>query len=1022
MKSTGFVKLTCFILFITLGLILIIPPLPVAAEGVRPPMSEQAATLKVETISAGGQHTCTLRSNGTVICWGDNSSGQINPPAGTFTQISAGYLHTCGVRTDGTVACWGLGKSIGSNLDYGQSIPPDGTFTQVSAGSYHTCGLRSDGTVACWGGDWFGQSTPPAGTFLQVNAGDDYSCGLRSDGTIACWGGYSFRDPPPTPPTGIFIQVLAGCGLRINRTVDCWYGGVASKGPFTQISNGCGLKNDGTIDCWYGPAAPAGTFTQVSVGYYHACGLRSNGTVVCWGDNFSGQIKSATGRFGRQQVIAGGGHSCGLKSDGTIVCWGKNDSGQANPPSGTFSQISAGNAHTCGLKSDGMIICWGADGFGQSQPPAGTFIQISAGDGHHSCGIKSNGTLACWGKNDYGQATPPAGSFILVSAGGFHTCGLKSNGTLACWGRNTSGQASPPAGTFSQVSAGGSFTCGLKSDGSITCWGSNTLGQSAPPTGTFSQISAGGGHACGLRSDGTLACWGSNSDGQSAPPSGTFIQVSAGDAHTCAVRNDGVLDCWGSNRDARSLTHPQIMEGLAVTVAMHKNSNPLPFSLILHASGADSSTFKWSITRPASHGTAIANGTGESKLVSYTPKLDYTGSDSFTVQVVDDNNLASEIMVTVNILPVDVVVNIAGAPRGAYVFPPSGVIQPFYAYTQNGPVKISSPDHVPFMASLWPDNDVFETIGYTAAQLTTEYWFPWYDNVSMNTWIVVDNTTPSRASVEIRIGASNYTYSIPANGHITLRYPDKVDGPVWVHSTNGVRILASERSVSDSFNELLGYPGNQLTNEYWLPWYDNVSMAAWVVVGNTSATDTAEVEISIGKMKYQYSIPPGSSITPRFSGKMDGPVHVLSMNGVNILASERVLYGNAFSELMAYPASQLTTEYWFPRYSPLQWDTWILVGNSSNRRAANVDIFVGSVKHSYTIPPGKVITPLFRNLEGSARVVSTNGVKIFTSERAVYGNIFDEVMGYPAGMQASEYWFPWYDTKDMTTFIFLGRP
>jgi hypothetical protein len=35
----------------------------------------------------------------------DNSFGQATLPAGTFTQMSAGGGHTCGVKSDGTVAC-----------------------------------------------------------------------------------------------------------------------------------------------------------------------------------------------------------------------------------------------------------------------------------------------------------------------------------------------------------------------------------------------------------------------------------------------------------------------------------------------------------------------------------------------------------------------------------------------------------------------------------------------------------------------------------------------------------------------------------------------------------------------------------------------------------------------------------------------------------------------------------------------------------------------------------------------------
>ena len=77
--------------------------------------------------------------------------------------MSAGGDHTCGVRTNGTLACWG------HNVD-GQATPPAGTFTgaAVAAGGDHTCGVEDDGTLACWGGNDCGQATPPAGTFTAV--------------------------------------------------------------------------------------------------------------------------------------------------------------------------------------------------------------------------------------------------------------------------------------------------------------------------------------------------------------------------------------------------------------------------------------------------------------------------------------------------------------------------------------------------------------------------------------------------------------------------------------------------------------------------------------------------------------------------------------------------------------------------------------------------------------------------------------------------------------------------------------
>ncbi len=58
-------------------------------------------------------------------------STSASPSAGTFASVSAGAYHTCGVRTDGTIACWG-------DNDYGQAAPPGGIFTSVSAGGRTT--------------------------------------------------------------------------------------------------------------------------------------------------------------------------------------------------------------------------------------------------------------------------------------------------------------------------------------------------------------------------------------------------------------------------------------------------------------------------------------------------------------------------------------------------------------------------------------------------------------------------------------------------------------------------------------------------------------------------------------------------------------------------------------------------------------------------------------------------------------------------------------------------------------------
>lgn len=170
------------------------------------------SSLDVQTIVAGYGHYCVIQIGGTVVCAGDDESGQASVPEDLLAaDIASGATHTCAVRDSGEVLCWGCEGS-----DYGQCDVPDevnagldsqtGAIRQISVGRRHSCALKQGGEVLCWGcededGSQDDELCRSAYLFDQmefISAGSDHTCGRSLNNHIVCWGANDAgqRDPP----------------------------------------------------------------------------------------------------------------------------------------------------------------------------------------------------------------------------------------------------------------------------------------------------------------------------------------------------------------------------------------------------------------------------------------------------------------------------------------------------------------------------------------------------------------------------------------------------------------------------------------------------------------------------------------------------------------------------------------------------------------------------------------------------------------------------------------------------------
>jgi alpha-tubulin suppressor-like RCC1 family protein len=332
-----------------------------------PPGSVFNATPESGVAAAGYYHSLIIKSDGTLLSWGKNESGQLGIGSMVsrttptvvgigFSAVAAGLLHSAAIKSDGSLWTWGgnTNGQLGDGTTTARNVPAKigSDFVSVAVGQYHTLAIKADGTLWAWGANNYGQLGD--GTTIQrtsrvligsnfrfVSAGANFSLAIKTDGSLWAWGQ---NDP------------------------------FGSLGDFTSTNR-------------LSPVSIGARYSTVSGGGSFTLAIKTDGALWGWGNNWYGMLGNGEGGvehndprqvgFGYSKISAGGGHVLALTPTGTLWAWGMSLWGAIGDGRGLsygqmptnigdgYVAIAAGAVHSVGLKADGSVWAWGQNTYGQ---------------------------------------------------------------------------------------------------------------------------------------------------------------------------------------------------------------------------------------------------------------------------------------------------------------------------------------------------------------------------------------------------------------------------------------------------------------------------------------------------------------------------------------------------------------------------------------------------------------------------------------------------------------------------------
>jgi len=542
---------------------------------------EAVAVIQVEVIpeqteikpqvSVGGSHTISLRANGTVWTWGQNTYGQLgtndtisrdNPVQVTFDgnakikMISAGKDYSLALDTNGNV--WGWGKNTYYEIDQVSStkiLKPRkfaklSNIIKITAGINTSVMLAEDGTIYTYGlnsdgqagtGDYTQRAVYKANYDMQnvidISAGSGHVMALKLDGTVWVTGSNRYGQ------------------LGINNKF------VSEKATYQKVDL---------------PEAIA----YIQTGENSCFAISTTGNVYAWGANYYGQLglNDKENRYAPvkvedlsdiREISSGINHTIARDGNSYSYVTGTNKQGELgignNTPKVIFERINtlnnimdiaAGENYTVASLKDGSVWAWGDYNHGDESLKSKTKSTVPVKIGSDNVSLKE---LEITLKVEEQKQLDISGEFVFnliydtQSSSDFTYESLNNDIVTVDRDGNIRGMREGTTWVIARdiknnrelvaivkvigkentvapkVEAGNNFAVALKADGTVWTWGYNGQGElgnanmetSKVPTktameGIYKDIKTGESFTLALKDDGTVWGFGSNSKGQLA--------------------------------------------------------------------------------------------------------------------------------------------------------------------------------------------------------------------------------------------------------------------------------------------------------------------------------------------------------------------------------------------------------------------------------------------------------------------------------------------------------------------------